>query len=176
MKNMPVPLAALLLRLEQRRPTPTARVQGRGLGGTALKPEQRRGQPRAAGEWRVAVSVTAQQPAPDTTPHCVYLYSAPKRLTSEECRRDQNKVVTRRRSGTNAQCVLCPAREARRGHRRTGTSTVSRAGHPPRTNARSSKLATPQFGMLVLSEPFACERKSGASSYRGLSAAYPVNA
>ena len=39
-------------------------------------------------------------------PYCATLYSAQKRLTREECLRDQNKGVERGTSGTNAQYVL----------------------------------------------------------------------
>ena len=45
----------------------------------------------------------------EPTPHCATLYSALKRLTSEECQREKNKGVKRGTSGTNAQCVLATA-------------------------------------------------------------------
>jgi hypothetical protein len=54
-----------------------------------------------------------------TTPYCATIYSALKRLTSEECQREKNKCVKRGvshtcpPSGTNAQYVLCETPEAK---------------------------------------------------------------
>ena len=69
----------------------------------------RRGQPRAAGGTAGRSQRDREAARRQTTPYCATLYSALKRLTSEECQREENKGVKRGTSGTNAQYVLATA-------------------------------------------------------------------
>ena len=56
---------------------------------------------------RISSEYDSEAAVRNTTPHCATFYSAPKRLTGEECRRDQNKCGSEERTTKCTMCVVC---------------------------------------------------------------------